>query len=77
MRGMQTIVDKVKAADPARLAAIKVRLLSCCDGADRVAGPAMRNWREAIEHLDTEPERLLGCNSILHDLIAQAIEQKV
>ena len=74
MRGMQTIVDKVKAADPRKVVAIKARMLACCDGADRTAGPVMPDWREVIEHLDTEPERLLGCNSILHDLIAQAIE---
>lgn len=73
---MQTIVDRVKTANPARVMEVKAWLLMAFDAADRATVPTMPSWRAAIEHLDTDPERLLGCNSILHDVVVLALEQK-
>lgn len=64
----------IKAAAPDKVKAIKSRLLVCCDAADHESGASEPVWRDAIDNIDTEPERVLNCNPILHHLIEQALK---
>lgn len=70
---MHGIVEAIKAASPEKVQDVKSRLMHCCDCADSASGFFNDRWRESIKHIDTQPELVLTCNSMLHDLIARLI----
>ncbi len=70
------IDERLKAANPDHVAAIKKRLLLAYTGASADCPDGEpKQWLEAITNIDSKPELLTRCNEILSSIIIEALNE--